>query len=244
MTDLAVLEGVISIEAALRSGSRDINKICLRQGKHSRDRARLARLAQQQGIALEQVSETELEEYVNGKSHGGVVAFVGQRRFQPLVSLVENKPSPFIIMLDGIEDPFNFGYAVRAFYAAGADGLVVRPRNWLTAAGVVARASAGASEWIPTAVADTAEEAATLFRGYGLTIAGTAKTNAVSIYETNLAIPLFLVVGGEKRGLTRSFRNTVDLALQIPYGRPFDQSLGTTAAAAALAFEVMRQRQG
>jgi 23S rRNA (guanosine2251-2'-O)-methyltransferase len=85
-----------------------------------------------------------------GQSHGGVVAEVGPRRFLPLADLLPSTNVPFIVMLDGIEDPFNFGQAIRALYAAGADGLVVRPRNWLSAAGIVARASAGTAELMPT----------------------------------------------------------------------------------------------
>jgi tRNA G18 (ribose-2'-O)-methylase SpoU len=150
--------------------------------------------------------------------------------------------APFIVMLDGVEDPYNFGQAVRAFYAAGADGLVVRPRNWMSAAGVVARASAGASERIRTAVAETAQEAADFFRARGLTIAVADKERAVSLYNADLTVPLFLLIGGEKRGVTRSFADAADLRLRIPYGRAFAPSLGTTPAAAAIAFEIMRQR--
>lgn len=64
----------------------------------------------------------------------------------------------------------------------------------------------------------------------------------MSIYEADLSGPLFLVIGGERRGITRSFLDQADLLLEIPYAQPFDQSLGTTAATAVLAFEVMRQR--
>ncbi|MEM7032756.1 MAG: RNA methyltransferase [Chloroflexota bacterium] len=242
MTEQAVLEGVISIEAAIRAGTREIQHIYFQEGKRKRDQLRLDRLAQERHIPVEYASKDFIEQTATGKSHGGVVALVSPRTFVSLEALIQDKDIPFVVMLDGIEDPFNFGYTIRAFYAAGASGLVVRPRNWMTAAAVVARASAGATEWIPTAIADTALEAATFFRGHGLTIAGTAKENAVSIYQADLAIPLFLVIGGEKRGLTRSFRETVDLSLHIPYGRSFAQSLGTTAAAGALAFEIMRQR--
>jgi 23S rRNA (guanosine2251-2'-O)-methyltransferase len=131
---------------------------------------------------------------------------------------------------------------VRALYAAGADGLVVRPRNWMSAAGVVARSSAGATEWIPTAVAETVFDAADVARAHGLTIACAAKDRAVSIYETDLAIPVFCVIGGEKRGITRSFADRADVRLKIPYGRHFPRSLGTASAVAVLAFEAMRQR--
>jgi len=95
---------------------------------------------------------------------------------------------------------------------------------------------------MPTAVAETALDAATHFRARGLTIACTAQQGAISIYEADLSGPLFLVIGGERRGITRSFLEQADLLLAIPYGRAFEQSLGTTAAAAVLAFEIMRQR--
>jgi 23S rRNA (guanosine2251-2'-O)-methyltransferase len=145
-------------------------------------------------------------------------------------------------MLDGVEDPFNFGQAVRAFYAAGADGLVLRSRNWMSAAGVVARSSGGASELMPTAIVETTQDAADFFRARGLRIAVAAKEQAKSIYEADLSGALFLVIGGEKRGVTRSFADAADVRLSIPYGRRFAHSLGTTAAAAVLAFEIMRQR--
>jgi tRNA G18 (ribose-2'-O)-methylase SpoU len=95
---------------------------------------------------------------------------------------------------------------------------------------------------MPTAVAETVIDAADFFRAQDLTIACAAKDRAVSIYETNLAIPLFCVIGGEKRGITRSFADRADVRLRIPYGRQFPRSLGTASAVAVLAFEAMRQR--
>lgn len=247
MTDAdrgAVLEGLISVEAALRAGSRPIHAIYIRRDLREPDVLRLAKLAAEMGVKAERVTDDVIAERVEGKSHGGIIALVGGRRFEPLDALIEGRERPFVVMLDGVEDPFNFGQAVRAFYAAGADGLVVRPRNWMSAAGVVARSSAGASEQIPTAVAETAQEAAEFFRSRGLTVAVTDKDRAVSIYDADLTQPLFLVVGGEKRGVTRSFADAADIRLKIPYGRAFRQSLGTTPAAAVLAFEVLRQRMG
>jgi len=66
---------------------------------------------------------------------------------------------------------------------------------------------------------------------------------AIPLYDADLSGPLFLVIGGEKRGITRSFRDGADLRLAIPYGSAFDQSLGTAAATAVIAFEVLRQRR-
>lgn len=237
-----VLEGAISVLAALRAASRPVERILIRRDVISREAGEVRALARAAGVPVEKADEAGLARYTTGRTHGGIVAQVGARRFVTLEALIPAHGAAFIVMLDGVEDPFNFGQAVRAFYAAGAHGLVVRPRSWMSAAGVVARASAGASEWMPTAVADTAAEAAERLRAHGLRVAVTDRVRAVSLYEADLTGPLFLVVGGEKRGVTRSFADAADLRVKIPYARPFAHSLGTTGAAAALAFEVMRQR--
>ena len=245
-TEQTLLEGHIAITAALESASRPITAILL--DRAARDRgghlSRLSRLAQRHNVPVERVDRTAIDERASGGSHGGALAIAGPRRFVELGELLPEEGAPFIAMIDGVEDPFNFGQATRALYAAGAHGLVLRPRNWMSAASIVARSSAGASERIPTAVAETAEDAAAFCRAQGLTIATTGQTRrAVPLYAADLTVPLFVLIGGEKRGITRSFLEAADLVLQIPYGRAFAESLGTTAAAAIIAFEVMRQRQ-
>lgn len=250
-TEHAHLEGFISVTAALQGGRRTVQSILLNAGREDGQTRQLTRLAKQAGVPLSRVSADEIEARAGGKSHGGVLAEVGPYQFTPLEELLTDAPAapliamPFIAMIDGVEDPFNFGQAVRALYAAGADGLVLRPRNWLSAAGVVARASAGASELIPTAVAETAEDAAAFFRERGLQIACASDApGSRPLYDTDLTGPLFLLVGGEKRGVTRSFLASADLKLRIPYGRPATHSLGTAPATAIIAFEVLRQRLG
>lgn len=234
-----VLEGFLSVRAALKANSRPLHRILIRHDKWDRGVAWLEHAARDAGIPLERVASDVIDAQANGKTHGGVLALVGPRRFAPLEALAG---AQFVAMLDGVEDPFNFGQSVRALYAAGADGVVVRPRNWMTAASIVARASAGASEWVTMAIAETLQDAADFFRTHGLTVACTAKQRARSIYAADLTVPLFLVIGGEKRGITRSFLDQADLLLEVPYGRDFQQSLGTTGATSVLAFEVMRQR--
>ena len=149
-----------------------------------------------------------------------------------------------LVMLDGIEDPYNLGQALRAVYAAGVDGLIVRARSWERAAGIVARASAGASELLPTAAVTSPEEAAEQCRGAGLTVAcATTRSDATFVHDANLAVPLLLLVGGERRGVTRSFTDSADLLLRIPYGRRGAHALGAATSAALLAFEALRQRR-
>ena len=245
-TPTATLEGSISVLAALESKSRPIHNIYLRAGapgRHERTWRSIELLAKEQAVNLSRVPSTVIDGLAEGKTHGGVLAEVGERRhIEPAELLAAAGAVPFIVMLDGIEDPFNFGYAVRALYAAGAQGLVLRPRNWMSAANIVAKASAGATERIPSTIFDTADEAASFFREHGLSVVCTAQRQATPLYEADLTMPLFMVIGGEKRGITRSFLAKADLRVQIPYQYRFPYSLPANSAAAVLGFEVMRQR--
>jgi 23S rRNA (guanosine2251-2'-O)-methyltransferase len=112
----------------------------------------------------------------------------------------------------------------------------------MSAAGTVARSSAGASELVPTSLVADPVQAAAFAHEQGLAVACAMKRHATSIYRADLSRALLLVVGGEKRGITRSFVEHADLVLQIPYRRDFRRSLGTASAVAVMAFEVMRQR--
>ena len=239
------LEGKISVAAALRSPYRTVNRVLLRADRQDRTMRWLQHRAREANVPVIQVDAAEIDAITHGNSHGGIAAEAGQRQFVHMKELLPRGSGPaFVVMLDGIEDPFNFGQALRALYAMGAHGVALRPRNWMSAAATVARASAGASELMPMAVAATVAEAAHFYREQGLTVACAQKENAIPMDEADLTAPLFLLIGGEKRGVTRSFVKQADLSLQVPYERcDYAPSLGTTAAAAALAYEVMRQRK-
>jgi 23S rRNA (guanosine2251-2'-O)-methyltransferase len=237
------LEGSLSVLAALEARVRPVHAVYLQQGKNLREVALIRSLAAERGIPLHNVPGPELETLAQGHSHGGVFATAGPRDFLKLDKLAAGVPNPFVAMLYGVEDPYNYGQALRALYAAGAHGLVVPERNWDSALSVVTRASAGASEYMPTAKAATPEEAIAHFKGRGFTVASTAKEkNSVSVYAVDLHGPLFMLIGGERRGLNAPALALCDVLLSIPYGRDFRADLDVTSSTAALAFEVMRQR--
>lgn len=207
------------------------------------------RAAKEVGVEIQRVGREALDEMVGDGKHGGVIAAVGPRRFETLEELLAGTGSErtFLVMLDGVEDPFNFGQALRSLWAAGCHGVVVRPRNWSApgsgAEAVVARASAGASEWMPMAVAETPEAAVGFFAGKNVRcLAMTEAEGAVAVDEADLTGPVFVVVGGEKRGIKRGVLERVDGCVVVPYGRVFGASLGTVAAVSVLGFEVRRQR--
>ncbi len=241
----AQLEGLLSVQAALEAGFRDVHHILIDENKRfDRRLIDLSRLAESAGVEVRFAPRGIIDERASGESHGGVIAEVGERRFCQLADLLPVDEAAFIVMLDGIEDPYNFAGAIRALYAAGAHGAVVRPRNWTSATALVGRASAGTIERLPLAVAESAAEAAEYYRRQRLVIACTAQSDsAQSLYQADLTAPLFLLVGGERRGVTRSFRRAADLQLRIPYGRDFAGALGSVSAASVIGFEAMRQRR-
>lgn len=238
-----ILEGSLSVIAALEAGRREIQAIYVQRGKDVRALDRIERSARARNVEVKQVDEAEISALAQGASHGGILAQVGERTYQSLEELIAAQTEPFIAMLDGVEDPFNYGQAIRALYAAGAHGLVVPERNWDSALNVVTRASAGASETMPTARVADAKEAIAFFKGRGLVITATAKdARSKSLYAVDLHRPLFMLIGGERRGLNAATLALCDELLTIPYGRDFKADLDVTSSTAILAFEVMRQR--
>jgi len=238
-----VLEGRVSIEAALGGGMRPVHEI-LATNPGDRRLAHLRASAASMGVPIRRVTPGEVVTLATGRSHGGTLAIAGPRRYLEMDELLAHVgDQAFVVMLDGLEDPFNLGQAIRSLYAAGVDGLVVRARSWENAAGTVARASAGASEVMPTATVDGPQEAADACRGRGLQIACAAsRSDAIPLHSADLTRPTFLLIGGERRGITRSFVDDADIRLRIPYGRRGAHALGAAAAAAVIAFEALRQR--
>jgi 23S rRNA (guanosine2251-2'-O)-methyltransferase len=235
------IAGGIAVESALAAGRRTVSAVLVQRDRLDGRVARVQRLARQRGVVVERLTVEEMAARAPVEPREGLLARVGPRRLAALADLLaEAGAAPALVMLDGVEDPYNFGQAVRALYAAGIDGLVVRARNWLSA-GTVIRASAGASEFMPAAVTESAEAAAVVCWGRGLRVLVADETGE-PMYDVDLRGPLLLVVGGEKRGITRSFLATADRRVRIPYGRAFPHALGAAGAATVLGFEMMRQR--
>jgi 23S rRNA (guanosine2251-2'-O)-methyltransferase len=238
-----VLEGHVSVEAALEAGVRPIHRIwASRPG--DRRLGRLRALARERGVVIDQVDAARVDELARGRTHGGVIALVGARTERSVSELLaEVGEGSLLVMLDGIEDPFNFGQAVRALYAAGVDGLVVR-RSWETAVATVTRASAGSTELMPTARADSVEDAAVICRMAGMRVAcAVTDDTAAELADADLTGAVFLLIGGERRGVTRSFVEQADMLVRIGYGRERAPELGAATSAAIIGFEALRQRR-
>ncbi|MBP3300958.1 MAG: RNA methyltransferase [Clostridia bacterium] len=239
-TDI-ILEGSISVKAALESGRREIYELFLDDRKPDRNRNYIRALAEKQGVAVTVCSAQELSDRTEGTSHGGIAARVGDRQYADL-STVLQQPLPFLALLDGIEDPYNFGGALRSLYAAGVTGVLVPERNWCSAAGVVTKASAGASEKMEIVCVSDWDEALNAVKKRGIRILCAERKDAVSLYECDLTGPILLVFGGEMRGISSKILSHGDQNVFLPYGSDFRNALSANSAAAVFAFEAYRQR--
>ena len=244
--DSLCFEGMTSIRAiidGINSGINDrkINTILFDEEKASKNTKTIGYLravSTTYNFELKEATSSELEEITLGSSHGGIVALCSERTIQnldPDVFQNKIKKRGFYAMIQGIEDPYNFGYALRSLYAVGCDGIILGERNWMSAAGVVCRSSAGASEMFPVFKCDEIE-ATKLFKenGYNVVCADERTDNILG--ECELCFPILLIVGGEKRGISRSLLDLADTLVKIPYGRDFKASLSA-------AYEIMRQNK-
>ena len=116
MEDYQWIEGAVAVEAVLRAQSREMAELLISRERFDGRVARLQQLARELGVAVSRVSAATIGEHVPGEAHGGVIARVGPRRMSALDDLFV-PAAPVVFVLDGVEDPYNFGQAVRSMYA-------------------------------------------------------------------------------------------------------------------------------
>ena len=244
-----VFEGMTSLTAVIESAlagktDRRITEVLYDQSKaksKAKEIAYLRRLAEKLAFTIREAGEKEIDALATGNSHGGIIARCTERTIPALTA--ESLPEAgFVVMIEGIEDPYNFGYALRSIYAAGADAVILTPRNWMSAAGVVCRSSAGASELLPLFVSEP-DEAVRMAKSAGYNVVCAGIRDSVSAFDADLTRPIFLIVGGEKRGISRAVLDLADEVVRLDYGRPFRGSLSAASAASILAYEVLRQNR-
>ena len=246
--DSTVFEGMTSIRAIISGidsgvNNRKITKILYDTSKiHkiAKNIGYLKAVSNKYGFEVIESSSGELEELTLGSSHGGIIAITQDRALPYLDSASPLLPCGFYVMIEGIEDPYNFGYSLRSLYAMGCSGIILSERNWMSAAGVVARSSAGASEMFEmykSSPADCVE----IFKAKGYKVVCADENTDNILGQCELKLPLLLIVGGEKRGISRQIIDSADLLVKIDYAREFRASLSAASATTMFAYEVARQ---
>lgn len=179
------------------------------------------------------------------KGHQGVAAEVSAKTYVPLEELLEIPAKkdgiPLFVVLDLIEDPRNFGAVLRVADAAGVHGVVIQPYRSVTLGPDVSKTSAGAVEYVPVSLVSNIKFAIRLMKERGITIIGAEAGAEMVVWDTDLTVPLALVVGSEGKGLRKTVRESCDFLVRLPMIGKIN-SLNVSVATGILIFEILRQR--
>lgn len=242
-----VNEGLIfgrnAVIEVLKSG-RDIDKILIQKGQTEGSIKKIIGDAKAKGVVLVETEKAKLDELTANDKHQGVVAYVSAHKYSEIDEILNDAKSkgedPFILILDNIQDPHNLGAIIRTAHTAGVHGIIIAKRRAVGLTATVAKASAGAIEYMKVAkvtnIAQTIED----LKQKGIWVA-CADMDGEIIYKDNLRGAIGIVIGSEGEGISPLVRSKCDFAVSIPmYGKV--TSLNASVAASVLMYEVVRQR--
>ncbi len=228
----------------LKSG-RSVNKILIAEGSRDGSIQKIFSLAKMAGIVVEFTSRDKLDKLCSGR-HQGVAAKAAAVNYSTVEEILELAASknelPFIVLLDELEDPQNFGAILRTAEAVGVHGVIIPKRRSVQLNATVFKTSAGAAEYVKVAqVVNVAQTLKTL-RGLGLKIIGSDISAEVEFRRADLTGGVVLIIGSEGKGMRRLTRENCDLLIKIPMVGKIN-SLNASAAGAVLMYEIFSQRQ-
>ncbi len=242
--DQLMIMGRNEVIEAFRSG-KTVERVYILDGSHDGKLDTIRREAKKAGVRIDYTDRKRLDEICGTDSHQGVVAKTAAYRYAEVEDILnkaeEMGEDPFIFVLDGIEDPHNLGAVIRTADLAGAHGVIIPKDRAVGLTATVAKASAGAINYVPVAkvtnIAHTMEE----LKDRGLWFAG-ADMDGELMYDCDLKGALGLVIGAEGAGLSRLVKEKCDYIVKIPTKGHLD-SLNASVAAGVLAYEIVRQRR-
>lgn len=231
--------GLQPVREAIRARAHEIQRVLVEAGESPTLKA-LARFARDQGIEVETVPRAELDRATRGARHQGVLALASELSLVALEELSLGDDSLFVA-LDGLQDPQNFGAAIRSAVAFRAGAVIWPEHASAPLSPATFRASAGAIEHATLCRVPSLVSALTVFAEQGATTVGLDASAEASIDELDLKGPVVLVVGSEGKGLGRQVRKTCTKLAKLPMRGPID-SLNASVALAIALYEVVRQR--
>lgn len=228
----------------LRS-NKSINKILIAAGTEKGSMVDIIKLAKQKRIPFQQVEKSHLDKMLPGEKHQGVIALVAAADYVEWQDILEKarekNEDPLIIILDEIEDPHNLGAILRTADAVGAHGVIIPKRRAVPLTEGVAKASAGAVQYMPVARVANIVQTMEQLKKEGCWIAGTSLKGKV-LYEQDLKGPLAIVIGSEGSGLSKLTEEKCDFLVTIPMLGQIN-SLNASVATGVVLYEATRQRR-
>ena len=240
------LEGRNALQEALKSG-RTIDKVFIADGDTDRGLQRLAAEAREAGAVIVPVDRRKLDQMSTTRSHQGVIALAAAHEYYTIDDLLEEAAArgenALLVICDELSDPHNLGAIMRSAECAGAHGVIIPKRRSVGLTATVAKASAGAVEYMKVARVTNINNTINELKGKGVWIFGTAAEGSIPMYRADLTGPAAIVIGNEGDGMSPLVRKNCDVMVHIPMkGRI--SSLNASAAASILLYEAVRQRLG
>jgi 23S rRNA (guanosine2251-2'-O)-methyltransferase len=239
------VEGRHAVTEAFRSG-RTIDKVFIQDGCKDGPIQTIVREAKKQDVIIQFVKKERLDQMSETRKHQGVIAYAAAYQYAQVEDILnaakEKGEAPFVILLDGIEDPHNLGAIIRTAHQAGAHGIIIPKRRAVGLTAVAARTSAGAINYMPVAKVTNLTATIEQLKQEGLWFA-CADMDGEVMYRANLTGPIGLVIGSEGNGVSRLVKENCDLQVSIPMKGQID-SLNASVAAGVLMYEIVRQRLG
>ena len=238
------LEGRNAITEALKAG-RTLDKVFVADGDTDKSLQRLAAQAKEAGAVVVPVDRRKLDQMSTTHSHQGIIALAAAHEYFTIDDILEEAASrgqnALIVICDELTDPHNLGAILRSAECAGAHGVIIPKRRSVGLTATVAKASAGAMEYMKVAKVGNINDAIRELKEKGVWIFGTAAEGSIPMYKADLAGPAAIVIGNEGDGMSPLVRKNCDVMVHIPMqGRI--SSLNASAAAAILLYEAVRQR--
>lgn len=238
-----VIEGRNAVLEAFRSG-RTIDKVFVLDGCQDGPVRTIVRETKKHGAILNFVTKERLAQLSQTGRHQGVIAYAAAYVYAQIDDMLrlaeERKEDPFLILLDGIEDPHNLGAIIRTANIAGAHGVIIPKRRAVGLTATVAKTSAGALNYTPVAKVTNLVKTMEELKEKGLWFV-CADMDGQPMYDLNLTGPLGLVIGSEGDGVSRLVKENCDFVASIPM-RGQITSLNASVAGGVLAYEIVRQR--
>lgn len=237
------IEGRNAVLEAFRSG-KTIDKLFVLDGCQDGPIKTITREARKYDTIIQYVTKERLDQLSETKKHQGVIAKAAAYEYATVDDILkkaeEKGEPPFIILLDGIEDPHNLGAIIRTANLAGAHGVIIPKRRAVGLTAIVAKTSAGALNYTPVAKVTNLSATMKELKDKGLWFV-CADMGGEVMYRQNLTGPIGLVIGNEGEGVSKLVRENCDFITSIPMQGDID-SLNASVAAGVLAYEIVRQR--
>ncbi len=239
------LEGRNAITEAIRSG-RTIDKVFVASGDTDRALQHLAAQAKEAGAVVVPVDRRKLDTMSTTGRHQGIIALAAAHEYFTVADLLQEAAArgenALIVICDELTDPHNLGAIIRSAECAGAHGVIIPKRRSVGLTATVAKASAGAVEYMKVARVTNINAAIQELKDNGVWVFGTAAEGSIPMYEADLKGPAAIVIGNEGEGMSPLVRKNCDVMVHIPMNGKIS-SLNASAAASILLYEAVRQRR-